>query len=165
MNAARKAYNYVDESIKKIQQKEWAEPVGPAMAVTGTICSEIGNFVPGFSLVGGALSFGASILNPEPSIEDIQKEMKEMTQAMNSMSEEFVTAKDIMKERIEKLEAKIENPSPELRTDHKLINNEVNSLLNVISEENFKISDEVSQMKELISKTFSLVVDVRYKVK
>ena len=93
METARKTYNYVNDGLKKIQQQEWAEPVGKALAVSGQICDTLGNFIPGLGMVGGALSVGASLLNPEPSIEDLQNELLQMKETMSSLAEQNVTSK------------------------------------------------------------------------
>ena len=47
------------------------------MAVGAQIVSGMENFVPGIVILGGAMAFGASLLNPESSIEDLQKELQE----------------------------------------------------------------------------------------
>ena len=40
-------------------------------------------FVPGASILEGALSFGASILNPETTLEDLQKGLIEIKEVIN----------------------------------------------------------------------------------
>ena len=77
-----KAYNKVNESVdkslEKVRQKPWAEPLGKVLGVTGKIVEGVGDFIPGGHLIGGALSFGASLLNPEPTLEDLQNKLEEM---------------------------------------------------------------------------------------
>ena len=60
------------------QGKTWAEPLGKGLAVGAKIADGLGSFVPGANIVGGALAFGASLLNPEPTIEDLQEELQEI---------------------------------------------------------------------------------------
>ena len=48
-------------------------------------------------LIGGALSFGATLLNPENSVEDLQKEFIQIQQESNRKnSEELSGLKDVM---------------------------------------------------------------------
>ena len=54
---------HVDEALEKVSSNTWCEPLGKALAVTGTIVSGLGNFVPGLGILGGALSLGSKVLN------------------------------------------------------------------------------------------------------
>ena len=58
----------VSEALENIQQRPWAEPLGKTLQFSGKIVKELRDFVPGAMIVGGALCFGAAILNPSPSI-------------------------------------------------------------------------------------------------
>ena len=62
----------VSEALENIQQRPWAEPLGKTLQFSGKIVKELRDFVPGAMIVGGALCFGAAILNPSPSMEDLQ---------------------------------------------------------------------------------------------
>ena len=63
----------VDATLAKIQSQTWAEPLGKACSVTGTIVKGMGNFVPGLGIVGGALSLGGTLLNPKASMNDLKR--------------------------------------------------------------------------------------------
>ena len=84
-----------------------------------------------------------------------------MKETMNSLAEQNVTSKEML---ITKLETKIQSPPSEVRADFEQINREIQSLFGDIQMETAIISDDVSDMKDLISKTFNLVADVRYRV-
>ena len=66
---------YANEAVDKIRSKKWAAPVGVAMGTTASTCENL-NWVPGLSLVGGALKIGSSLLNPAPSLADLKKQVK-----------------------------------------------------------------------------------------
>ena len=63
----------VDSTLAKLQSQTWAEPLGKACSVTGTIVKGMGNFVPGLGIVGGALSLGGTLLNPMASMNDLKR--------------------------------------------------------------------------------------------
>ena len=48
------------------------------MWVTAKICDGLGNFVPGMGFVGRALNIGSCLLNPAPTLEDLQKDLREI---------------------------------------------------------------------------------------
>ena len=78
LNKAKKAKNHVDEALDKVRAKPWAEPLGKALQASSKIVGAVDGFVPGANVIGGALSFGATLLNPEPSVEDLQKQLREI---------------------------------------------------------------------------------------
>ena len=53
MEAIKKIQKSVNKSLEKVQKKEWAEPLGKTLNVTGKIISECGNFIPGAGIIGG----------------------------------------------------------------------------------------------------------------
>ena len=75
---ARKAKNFVEEGLEKVRSRPWAEPLGKALGVSGKIVGVVEGLVPGANIIGGALSFGATLLNPAPTIEDLQKELRDI---------------------------------------------------------------------------------------
>ena len=70
--------SYVSESLDKVRSKEWAAPVACALNVTGSIVQGIGNFVPGFGILGGAFKLGSNLLNPQPNLSDLRKTEKSL---------------------------------------------------------------------------------------
>merc|ERR1711962_264710 len=73
---AKAAKNHVDESLEKVRSKSWATPLGKALEVSSKVVGAVDGFLPGANIIGGALAFGATLLNPEPSMEDLQKELR-----------------------------------------------------------------------------------------
>ena len=67
--------SHVKGGLEKVRAKEWAAPLGKALGTSGDILSFVGEFVPMAGIIGGALSFGATLLNPEP---DLQKQLGEI---------------------------------------------------------------------------------------
>ena len=71
--AVQETKEQVNATLAKIQGQTWAEPLGKACSVTGTIVKGMGNFVPGLGIVGGALSLGGTLLNPKASMNDLKR--------------------------------------------------------------------------------------------
>ena len=71
--AVQETKEQVNATLAKIQGQTWAEPLGKACSVTGTIVKSMGNFVPGLGIVGGALSLGGTLLNPMASMNDLKR--------------------------------------------------------------------------------------------
>ena len=68
MEKIKKTAAYCSESLDKVRDSEWSEPVATALTVTGTILTGIGHFVPGVGIIGGAFKIGSDILNPKVNI-------------------------------------------------------------------------------------------------
>ena len=64
---------HVEAALAKVRGQTWSEPLGRACTVTAGIASGLGTFVPGFGIVGGALSLGASLLNPSATMNDVKR--------------------------------------------------------------------------------------------
>ena len=112
-----------------MRAKEWAAPLGKVLQTSGVILSTMGKLgLPGANIIGGALSIGATLLNPKPLKEDMQMELSE-----------------------------IQTDISEVKTDMKRI-------LKEVEHSNTAMVEEMSKMKSLISQTFHIVVDTRYKV-
>ena len=78
-----KIRNHVEKGLEKVRAKQWAEPLGKALLVSSEIVDGLGSFVPGGSVVKGALAFGAMLLNPQPTIKDLQKDIQSITDLLN----------------------------------------------------------------------------------
>ena len=115
----------VEAGLKKVRSKPWAEPLGKALEVSGKIFKVFDGFVAGAYLIGGALSLGATLLNQQPSMRDLQKEIKKES------GEVKVNVERILKE---------------------------------VVHSNNTMTEQMTKLKDLISRTFQIVVDIRYKV-
>ena len=164
MEAIKKVKHTVDKSLEKVRSKPWAEPLGKTLNVTGKIVKGCGNFIPGAGIIAGALSCGSSLLNPEPSLQELQKQLNEVTNVLQSISMENTTARSGMEELVKKLEGKIANPPSEIRTDFDKIQSEMFNMMENIQENNDYIAEEIAQIKDVTNRTFNLVTDIRYKV-
>ena len=164
MDAFKKVKNTVDKSLEKVRKKPWAEPLGMTMNVTGKIVNACSNFIPGAGIIAGALSCGASLLNPEPSLQELQKQLNEVTNVLKSVSMENTTTRSVMEDHIKKIEDKMANPPSEIRTDFDKIQSEMLNMMENIQENNDYIAAEIAQIKDVTNRTFNLVTDIRYKV-
>ena len=115
----------VEAGLKKVRSKPWAEPLGKALEVSGKIFKVFDGFVAGAYLIGGALSLGATLLNPQPSMRDLQKEIKKESEEVK------VNVERILKE---------------------------------VVHSNNTMTEQMTKLKDLISRTFQIVADIRYKV-
>ena len=96
LGKAKRAKEHVEEGIEKVRAKPWAEPLGKALRVSGKIAGAVEGLVPGANIIGGALSFGATLLKPEPSLEDLQHELREVRNSSAQSSNDISKMKDII---------------------------------------------------------------------
>ena len=95
--AAKAAKDHVNDSLEKVRERPWAIQLGKALETSSKVVGAVEDFVPGAKLIGGALSFGATLLNPDNSVEDLQKEFIQIQQESNRKnSEELSGLKDVM---------------------------------------------------------------------
>jgi hypothetical protein len=163
VRATKAAMGHVSEGLEKVRAKPWAEPLGKALQVSGKIVGSCGNFVPGAGIIGGALSFGATLLNPEPSLQDLQKDLKEIQTMLADGAQTNVMIKALQKEQKD-IEDKINNPAGEIRADFEEVKGEMKSMFKKAGEFSDCIAGDMSKMKDKISQTFHVVADQRYKV-
>ena len=160
---ALSAKTHVDDTLEKIRKKPWAEPLGKTLEVSSKIVEGIGGFLPGAGVIGGALSFGATLLNPAPSLQDLQKDLKQVKEALEgSGSQNEVLMRALLKEQAE-IKQKILFPEAEIKDNFEEIKSEMKEILRKVGES----CDDVTgmrTMKDQISQTFHLVADSRYRV-
>ena len=160
--AFSKVKGYVTESLDKIQSKSWAEPAGQALEVTAFLVNGLSDFVPGAGILGGALSFGASLLNPQPSMKDLQKEMLEIKDTLRNQNSSLI--KNALMDREEKIKELMENPISEIKQNMREVTDDVKLLLPAIQDFSNSITAEMAEIKDKIEETFLIVTDLRYKV-
>ena len=119
--------------------------------------------VPGIALLGGAMAMGASLLNPEPSVTDLHKELKEINQLLQDKSLLKATKRAYMTQQ-KKLQTLIENPIGEVQSNFNEIKNEMKNILKYIEEQNMALSDEITTMKDMVGQTYLMIADVKYQV-
>ena len=131
---------HVEAALAKVRGQTWSEPLGRACTVTAGIASGLGTFVPGFGIVGGALSLGASLLNPSATMNDVKRGKGE-NEANNSGT-----------------------GSSEVKKDMEEVHAEVNELIKDIQRFSQSVDQEIKDIKDVVNRTFDIVVDTRYKV-
>ena len=159
---AKEAKNFVEEGLEKVRSKPWAEPLGKALEASGKIVGAVEGFVPGANIIGGALSFGATLLNPEPSLEDLRKELREIKEDIRRTASQ--AAVRALEKEMHDLEIKISQPPEEIKKDFDEVKVHMKRILKEIELSNDKMSEQMLRMKDLISRTFQIVLDIRYKV-
>ena len=163
MAAFKRIDDHVQAGLDKIRNKTWAEPLGKVLATGATIANTMEGFIPGFSFVGGALSLGATILNPEPGPLELQQELQEVKQMLNDNTQPKIVLKALQTQKLE-LESLLENSIDELQSDFVEIKTEMRAVLKSIERHKCSSSEEMLAMKNLIEQTFLLVADVKYRV-
>ena len=159
---AKKAKDHVEEGLEKVRAKPWATPLGKALQVSGKIVGAVDGFVPGAKYLGGALSFGATLLYPEPTPQELQEQLRDIKATIEGSSNEFMI-QALEKAQLE-LEEKIANPVGEIKVEFAEVRADMKRIFNEVSESSRKMTEEMSKMKDLINKTFHIVVDCRFKV-
>ena len=81
-----------EETMTTILSHRMAGPLGKAMHVTGEIVKELGDFIPGARIIGGALKIGAALFRPRPSSVSPVDEMKEILREVAHQNEEMSDA-------------------------------------------------------------------------
>ena len=89
------------------------------------------NFVPGIGILGGAMAFGASLLNPESSIADLQKELQEIKTGMVYATQSKAIVRALQRQQKE-LEQQIENPVGEIKSNYADVKAEMRHILKSI---------------------------------
>ena len=159
---AKAAKNHVDESLEKVRAKPWASPLGKALEVSSKVVGAVEGFVPGANIIGGALAFGATILNPEPSMEDLQKELRDIKGILKGTNSR--AAQQALEKVQLELEEKITHPIGEVKIQFQDLRGDMKGILVEIRESNKNNSDLISGIRDVINKTFLVVVDTRFKV-
>ena len=145
-----------------MRAKRWASPLGKALEVSSKVVGAVEGFVPGANIIGGALAFGATLLNPEPSMEDLQKELRDIKATLEATNSRAIT-QALEKAQLE-LEERIAHPVGEVKTEVGEITAEMKRVFVEIGKTHKTISDEISGVKDVINKTYMVVVDHRFKV-
>ena len=124
--------------------------------------------VPGVGILGGALSLGATLLDPQPSPKDLQKAINECKEELKSISETDEELRVLLEEGIiediKELETKIATPMSEIRTDISIIHKEMSEVKKVLQDGSVEVARELSDIKDMVKRTFTIVADVKYKV-
>ena len=106
-----KVKNQLEENLNKVRSQPWAQPLSTALETTGKLLGLIEGFVPGGKIIGGALSFAATLLDPQsPGFDvqtglgqveagihtDIERIFTEVESSNKNIAEEMTKTKDII---------------------------------------------------------------------
>ena len=105
---------------------------------------------------GGIFAQSRAFYGRSSDLQEIKEQLSD-----DSLSRALVRA--LQKESRE-LEERIENPVGELKTSFDEVKTEMRKIFKSIEEENLALSEDISRMKDVISQTFLLVADVKYRV-
>ena len=160
---AQKAKDHVEEALEKVRTKPWATPLGKALKVSGDIVEAVDGFVPGAKYLGGALSFGATLLNPEPTPEDLQDQLRDIKATIEANQGNKFMVQSLQKAQIE-LEEQIARCFGEIRTEVQDIRVEMKEVYCKVTESSKAAEEKMEKIKGLMGETFDIVVDSRFKV-
>ena len=97
----KQKFDYLKEAKKNIQSQPWAEPVGIALGVTESICKGLSGFVPGLCILQGACKLGSVALNPAPSLHDLNRQTKDLSNEIKCIKTELQDVKSILAKTFE----------------------------------------------------------------
>lgn len=160
---APKAKNHIDEGLKTVQAKSWAQPLGQVLEVTSKLVEGLGSFLPAEGAIGGALAFGATLLNPELSPEDLKKEMQKIKQLLLVIHSQG--AREALVKLQEEMENKIRNPPGEIRDDIDEVWEDMKDIHKQVGEFNQAMARDMIRMRDELRKTFLVVTDIKFKVR
>ena len=164
LHKAQKAIDHVDEALEKVRAKPWATPLGKALKVTGNIVEAVDGFVPGAKFLGGALSFGATLLNPELIPQDLQDQLNDIKASIEANQGHKVVVQSLEKTQIE-LEEKVARQFGEIRAETQKVHIEMRQVHSEVSAASKVVEKEMTEVKSVMGETFNIVVDSRFKVK
>ena len=180
MNKIKSVKTSADESLAKLRDKKWSKKLGKTLGVTSKIVTLIGRVVPGaipvigipigagFCILGGLLSMGATLLNPKPNLKDLQKDLNEMKQELNSITETDEERRAILeeekREEIKEIKKQIATSILETRSDLEMIRSEMLKVKKDVKDGNDQTAKELRVIKDITMQTFRIVVDEKYKV-
>ena len=93
--------------IVEVRSKPWAEPTAMALKVTGKIVKSAAPF-PGSSLLGGAFSLGAAVLNPDPSLADLKRSEQSICSEIIKTCGEISKEMEFVSSQAERVENKLD---------------------------------------------------------
>ena len=156
MDKLKGLHGHVKETLKKVQEKPWAGPLGEALETSASVVGFLEGFVPGANVIGGALSFGATLLNPQPTLKDLQQQLMEIQKELETTSGE--RAKKLLQKEKQEILLAVEKVNKEL----------VDSLQNMfdrVAGTHTELVKDITEIKDLILETLQHVVGGRFKVR
>ena len=143
------------KAINKIRSKSWIEPTGVALCITASILEGFNNWAPGRCLLGGALTIGSSLLNPESSFSDLTKQSKAIEANLDKNS---TLTKNILKQKLEEIRTQMKQ-SREILQNWDGIIKEVSKSIKRIARSVRKLEDELVYFKNVAEFCIILTFD------
>jgi len=147
--------------IEKIRSKEWSEPLGKVLGVSASIADKLSSAgVPFTGIVAGALKLSTSVLNPNPSLSDLKRMQQELEKQMTHST--GVVKRALAKE-LESIKEDMQKPQTELIEDIHVIKKELQNTAAELAKDMATVEEDLQLTKEIVLRTYNLVVDIRYK--
>ena len=150
----------MDKKLKKLKEVDWKTKGGKVLTETALISEAVAGWTP----VGGVVKYlankGADMLVPPVTNEEIKRLLEQLQNVPKSVTD----VRNLIEEKIQTLQQKLDNPQPELRTDFQNLKVEMWASFEDMKRGNNLFLLELSDMKMLVKKTFLLVVNLTYKV-
>ena len=114
------------ETVAKIRKHPMAGSLGKALHVSSQIVKELGDFIPGAGILGGALTIGAVLLRPRPS--SVSPEQQAIMSSRVDVDEMKEILRDVADQNEEMSDALIS------------LKNEVGPTFNMVTDLRYKVS-------------------------
>ena len=150
----------MDKKLKKLKEVDWKTKGGKVLKETALISEAVADWVPGAGLIKYAANKGADMLVPPVTNE----QLLELLEELQSVPLSLTNVRNNIEEQIQLLREKLNNPSPELRTDFHNLKIELRASFEDMKRGNNSFLSELSGMKIIVKMTFRIVVDLHYKV-
>ena len=160
----------VHRSLEKISACQWKTSLGKALVDGEKIANGYEKFEPGASILRGAIAYGALLLNPESSLENLQKERDNLKYKLEkiTLSDQKPKLKEMLgnklKTKIDKLDEKIADPPNEISSDYEKINSQLEEIISGFVDDYKQFDKQISPLNDVVIKTFKFVSDQGYKV-
>ena len=150
----------MNKKLQKLKEVDWKTKGGKVLTETALISEAVAGWTP----VGGVVKYlankGADMLVPPVT----NKQLLELLEELQSVPHSLTNVRNNIEEQIQLLREKLNNPSPELRTDFHNLKIELRASFEDMKRGNNSFLSELSDMKILVKKTFQLVINLTYKV-
>ena len=164
----------VDSYMERLSASKWKTSLGKALVEGLKIANDYEEFAPAAHVLKGAVTFGSLLLNPDSSLENLQKEcdalyskLEKLTSSVTSSDQNPKLKERVgnkLKSKIEKIEEKMADPPNEIYSDFEKANAELEKIRSELIEANETFEKDITPIKDLINKTYSSVSDQGYKV-
>ena len=160
----------VDRSLEKISTCQWETSLGKALVDGVKIANAYEKFEPGASILRGAIAFGALLLNPESSLENLEKERDNLKFKLEkiTLSDQKPKLKELLgnklKTKIDKLDEKIADPPNEISSDYEKINSQLEEIISGVVDDYKQFEKKKFPLSDVVIKTYNFVSDQGYKV-